>query len=117
EALYGWAKSIGRPLDAVALNAGVGVGGAFAETSLEEELNLIALNVTSSVHLAKLVIRDMVKRGAGKVLFTSSVASEMRSPFEAVYGASKSFLQSFSHSISNELKDSGVTVTALLPGP
>ncbi|MBG0819695.1 SDR family NAD(P)-dependent oxidoreductase [Planomonospora sp. ID91781] len=108
----------GRPVDAIAINAGVGVGGDFArETDLDAELKLIKLNVISSVHLAKRVLPDMVKRGEGRVLFTSSIAGTMPGPFHAVYAASKAFLYSFSEAIREELKDTGVTVTALLPGP
>lgn len=118
EELYNRIRSLGRPVDAVAINAGVGVSGDFTrETKLEDELNLINLNVTSSVHLAKRVARDMVERGKGRILFTSSIASRMPAPFLAVYGASKAFLQSFSEAIRNELKDTGVTVTSLMPGP
>jgi short-subunit dehydrogenase len=107
-----------RTLDAIAINAGVGVCGDFArETSLAEELALIALNVTSSVHLAKLVLPAMIKRGHGRVLFTSSVAALMPTPYEAVYGASKSFVLAFASSLHAELKDTGVTVTSLIPGP
>ena len=101
-----------------AINAGVGVGGEFArETDLKDELNLINLNVVSTVHLAKRVVKDMVERGQGKILFTSSIAALMPGPFEAVYAASKAFVQSFSQGLRNELKDTGVTVTALMPGP
>ncbi|MDP9151783.1 MAG: SDR family NAD(P)-dependent oxidoreductase [Myxococcota bacterium] len=110
--------SVGRPLDAIAINAGVGVGGDFArETALAEELNVIALNVVSTVHLSKRVLKDMVARGSGRILFTSSIAATMPTPLEAVYGASKAFVQSFADSIRHELKDTGVTVTCLVPGP
>lgn len=116
ETLYNKIKA--SEVDAIAINAGVGVGGDFArETDLNDELNLINLNVVSSVHLAKRVVKDMVKRGQGKILFTSSIAALMPGPFEAVYAASKAFIQSFSEALRNELKDTGVTVTALLPGP
>ncbi len=118
EKLYSQIQATGRPVDAIAINAGVGVGGDFArETDLKDELNLINLNVVSSVHLAKRVVKDMVSRGEGRILFTSSIASQMPSPFQAVYAASKSFVHSFSEAIRNELKDTGVTVTALMPGP
>ncbi len=116
ETLYNQIKAIGRPVDAIAINAGVGVGGEFTKTDLQEELNLIELNVASTVHLAKRVVKDMVARGAGKILFTSSIVSQMPSPFQAVYAASKAFVHSFSEAIRNELKDTGVTVTALMPG-
>jgi short-subunit dehydrogenase len=108
----------GRAVDAIAINAGVGVAGDFArDTDLDEELNLIDLNVRSTVHLAKLVLEGMVARDSGKVLFTSSIAAMMPGSFEAVYNASKAFIQSFAQAIREELKDTGVTVTALQPGP
>lgn len=116
ETLYNTIKTTG-PVDAIAINAGVGVGGEFAqETDLKDELNLINLNVVSTVHLAKRVVKDMVSRGEGRILFTSSIVSQMPSPFQAVYAASKAFVHSFSEAIRNELKDTGVTVTALMPG-
>jgi short-subunit dehydrogenase len=117
EEFYSVIQSMRRPVDAVAINAGVGVGGDFArQTALEDELNLISLNVTSSVHLAKRIVRDMVERNEGRILFTASIAATMPAPFEAVYGASKAFLLSFSEALRNELKDTSVTVTALMPG-
>jgi short-subunit dehydrogenase len=76
ETLYSQIKATGRPVDAIAINAGVGVGGDFArETDLKDELNLINLNVVSTVHLAKRVVKDMVSRGEGRILFTSSIIS------------------------------------------
>jgi short-subunit dehydrogenase len=116
--LYRRITATGRPVDAIALNAGVGAGGAFAtDTALEDELRLIDLNVRSTVHLAKHVVRDMVDRDHGRILFTSSIASTMPGTFQAVYNASKSFVQSFALALRNELKDTGVTVTSLMPGP
>jgi len=118
ETLYNKIKATKRPVDAIAINAGVGVGGEFArETDLKDELNLINLNVVSSVHLAKRVVKDMVERKQGRILFTSSIAALMPGPFETVYAASKAFVHSFSEGLRNELKDTGVTVTALMPGP
>jgi short-subunit dehydrogenase len=117
EKLYTAIESSGRPVDALALNAGVGVWGDFArQTDLRDELNLINLNVVSPVHLAKRVLKDMVARRQGRVLFTSSIAGVMPAPLDAVYGASKAFLKSFSEALRNELKDTGITVTALMPG-
>jgi short-subunit dehydrogenase len=117
ERLYATATATGRPVDAVAINAGVGVSGAFANTDLDDDLKLVDLNVRSAVHLAKLTARDMVGRGAGRILFTSSIAATQPGPFAATYNASKSFLLSLSEALREELKDSGVTVTALMPGP
>jgi uncharacterized protein len=116
EDLYG--RIAGRPVAAAALNAGVGAGGAFAtDTELEDELRLIDLNVRSTVHLAKLLVRDMVARDEGRILFVSSIASTMPGSFQAVYNASKSFVQSFAMALRDELKDTQVTVTSLMPGP
>ena len=114
-----WAEvtGLGRPLDAAALNAGVGKGGPFLETELEDEFDVIDLDVRSTVHLAKLVLRDMATRDRGRVLVTSSIASTMPGSFQAVYNASKSFLQSFTEALQEELEDSGITLTSLMPGP
>jgi short-subunit dehydrogenase len=117
EKLYQQATAGGRQLDAAALNAGTGQGGKFVDTPLEADLNIIDLNVRSTVHLAKLVLRDMVPRDSGKVLLTSSVVSMMPGPYQPIYNASKSFVQSFAEALQDELRDTGVTVTALLPGP
>jgi uncharacterized protein len=117
EELWERVLRLGRDVDAIAINAGVGVGGPFLETDLDEEINLINLNVTGAVHLAKHVVQHMSERGQGRILFTSSIAAEMPAPFEAVYGASKAFLLSFSEALRNELKDTNITVTALQPGP
>jgi uncharacterized protein len=118
EELWTAIQGAGRPVDAIAINAGRGIGGDFArETPLSDEFNVIAVNITSTVHLAKRVLPDMVARNDGKVLFTSSVASMMPGTYQAVYNASKSFVQSFSEALRNELKDTDITVTALMPGP
>ncbi len=109
-------ESSGRPVDAIAINAGVGVSGRFTETDLAEELKMVALNVTSTLHLAKYMARDMAARGSGRILFTASIAGTMPTPYEAVYGATKAFVRSLSQSLREELKDSGVSVTALMPG-
>jgi len=118
ERLYAEAKELAVPIEAVAINAGVGVGGDFARaTDLEQEIALVNLNVVSTVRLAKLVVKDMVARGRGRVLITASIAGIMPTPLEAVYGASKAFTLSFAASLHDELSGTGVTVTALMPGP
>jgi uncharacterized protein len=117
EELYATVLEAARPLDAAALNAGIGRGGPFLEADLEEELDVIRLNVTSTVHLSQLLLRDMVARDRGRMLITSSIASTMPGTFHAVYNASKSFLQSFAEALQNELKDTSVTITSLMPGP
>ena len=117
DALWAAVQATGRPLAAAALNAGVGKGGPFVENDLADELAIIDLNATSTVVLAKYVLRDMVGRNEGRVLITSSVASTMPGPYQAVYNASKSFVQSFAEALATELRDTGVTVTSLMPGP
>jgi short-subunit dehydrogenase len=117
EALYAAVTAAGRPLDAAALNAGVGLGGPFLETDLAREIAMIDLNITGTIHLAKRLLPDMVARNAGKILVTSSIASTMPGSFQSVYNATKSFLQSWSEALQNELKDSDVTITSLMPGP
>jgi short-subunit dehydrogenase len=118
ERLYSRIRDGARPLQAAALNAGVGAGGAFVGgTELEDELRIVDLNVRSTVHLAKRVLDDMVDRNEGRVLFTSSIASTMPGSLQAVYNASKSFVQSFAEAVAEELKDTGVSVTSLMPGP
>ena len=107
----------GAPVDVLALNAGIGVAGPFIETPLADDLRLLALNITSVVYTAKKLVPDMVARGQGRVLITSSVASVMPGPWYATYAASKAFLLSFAEALRYEVKDSGVTVTALMPGP
>jgi short-subunit dehydrogenase len=110
-------RASGRPLAAAALNAGVGRGGPFVENDLADEQEIIDVNITSTLRLAKDVLRDMVARDDGRVLITSSIASTQPGSFQAVYNASKSFLQSFAEAVQNELKDTNVTITSLMPGP
>jgi uncharacterized protein len=115
--LWAQVQSLGRPLDIACINAGVGVGGLFSETDLDAELNMVELNCVGTVQLAKVVIQHMKELDAGKILFTASIAGEMVAPREAVYAATKAFVLSFAHSVRYELKETGITVTALQPGP
>ena len=116
DALYRTACGVG-PVDVLVANAGHGEWGLFAtETDLDDEMNLIGVNVVSPVRLAKHALADMVARGSGKVLFTGSIAGSGPGPYQAVYHASKAFVNSFAQAVRNEVKDSGVTVTVLMPG-
>lgn len=117
EELWEQVEALGVSVDVACINAGVGLGGLFKETDLDEELNMVNLNCASTVHLAKYVVQHMTERNEGRILFTASIAGEMVAPREAVYAATKAFVLSFAHSLRYELKDSGVTVTALQPGP
>lgn len=107
----------GRPLDVLVLNAGTGAGGAFLDVPLDDHLRTIALDVVAPVRLARALVPAMVARGVGRVLVTSSVAALMPGPYYATYAASKAFDLSFAQALRYELRDTGVTVTALLPGP
>lgn len=117
EAAWEAVTALGRPPAAVALNAGIGVSGRFDQTPLDGDLALVDLNVRSTVHLAKLASRAMVQPGSGRILVTSSIAAVIPGPYHATYAASKAFVHSFAEGIRDELKDTGVTVTSLMPGP
>jgi len=110
-------RTMSSPLAAAAINAGVGVAGPFVESDIEAHLRLVDLNVTGVVLLAHGILEDMVRRQSGAVLFTSSIAATMPGPWEATYNASKSFLLSFAEALRIEVEESGVTITALMPGP
>ena len=115
--LYRSATGHGRRLTAAALNAGVGRAGPFVDGDLDTDLSIVDLNVRSTVHLAKLILTEMAASGCGKVLFTSSISSTMPGSLQTIYNASKSFVQSFAEALHDELRDTGVTVTSLMPGP
>ena len=110
-------QALGRPLDAAALNAGVGEGGAFVDTDWADDLEIMQLNVVSTTALMKLVLTQMTQRNEGRLLVTSSIASTQPGSYQAVYNASKSFVQSLTEAVQDELKDSAVTITSLMPGP
>lgn len=98
-------------------NAGVGNYGNFIDTSLEEELKMIQLNISSVVALTKLFAKDMVSRKSGKIMNVASLLSFLPFPYYSVYSATKTFVLSFTETIAAELEGTGVVVTALCPGP
>ncbi len=106
----------GRPVDALLANAGRGLGGAFLDQDFEEARHVIETNITGTIELIQRIGRDMRRRGHGRVLITGSIAGFMPGSFSAVYNGTKAFIDSFSHALRNELKDTGVTVTCLMPG-
>lgn len=115
---YVWEAVAARGIDIEVLvnNAGVGVYGDFAtETPLAEELRMLHLNTFSVVALTKYFVKPMVRRGSGKILITSSIAGMSGAPWMSVYGATKAFDYIFALGLREELRDTGVTVTALLP--
>jgi short-subunit dehydrogenase len=106
-----------REVDALMANAGHGLGGSFLQQKFEEILHVINTNVTGTVHLIHHVGRSMVARGQGRILVTGSIAGFQPGAFQAVYNGTKAFVDSFSLALRNELKDSAVTVSCLMPGP
>ncbi|GAB3202022.1 short-subunit dehydrogenase [Pontibacter aydingkolensis] len=114
--VYQQVKYSGIHVDILINNAGAGVHGLFDETDLEREQAIVQLNVNTPVELTKHFLKEMKKKGEGKILNVASIVSLMPSPLMAIYGATKAFILSFSEALSNELKDTGITVTALCPG-
>jgi short-subunit dehydrogenase len=114
--LYEEVKAKGVEIDILVNDAGQGVYGEFTETAIRRELAIIQLNISSLVVLTKQFLQDMVSRGEGKILNLSSIASKSPGPYQSVYHGTKAFVQSFTEAINNEVKDTGVTITALLPG-
>jgi short-subunit dehydrogenase len=110
-------RSIDDRIAALVNNAGIGTHGYFHETDLDRELEIIELNIAAVTHLAKLVLPGMLARQRGQLINVSSLAAFQPGPLMAVYYASKAYVQSFSEALSEEVAGTGVTVTALCPGP
>ncbi|HET6974943.1 MAG TPA: SDR family NAD(P)-dependent oxidoreductase [Pyrinomonadaceae bacterium] len=106
----------GRAVDALLANAGLGLGGAFLEQDFDEVQHVIDTNITGTIYLAQRIGRDMLSRGEGRILFTGSIAGFTPGTFNATYNGTKAFIDSFSFALRNELKDTGVSVTCLMPG-
>jgi len=106
-----------RPVDALLANAGHGLGHAFLDQDFEDIRHVIDTNVTGTLDLIHRLGRGMRARGRGRILITGSIAGFMPGSFQAVYNGTKAMIDSFSAALRNELKDSGVTVTCLMPGP
>jgi short-subunit dehydrogenase len=104
-------------IDYLVNDAGIGQHGLFVETSIERDMEIIQLNIVALIHLTKLYLKDMIARGSGRILQLASVASYTPTPLLAVYSGTKAFVLSFTDSLINELKDTDITVTALIPGP
>jgi uncharacterized protein len=104
-------------IDYLVNNAGFGFYGFFAETDWKTEEQMIQLNITALTHLTKLILPQMMARGSGRVMNVASVASFLPGPLMSVYYATKAYVLSFSEALHNEVKDKGMSVTALCPGP
>jgi short-subunit dehydrogenase len=116
EGFWQFVIDLGRPVAAAALNVGIGLGGAFVTNDLDDEFRLIAVNITGTVHMAKRVVQHMAANRDGRILLVSSVSATTPTPYETVYEPSKAFGFSFAESLREELRDTGVSVIALLPG-
>ena len=114
--LYNDVKGKGITIDILVNNAGQGQYGEFIDIELEREMEIIQLNICSVVSLTKLYLKEMVGRGSGKILNVTSVAGKIPGPLQAVYHGTKAFAHSFTEAIRDEVKNSGVTITSLLPG-
>jgi short-subunit dehydrogenase len=106
----------GRPVEALLANAGHGLGGAFLDQNFNDVSHVIDTNVTGTLALLHAIGQQMRARGHGRILITGSIAGFMPGSFQAVYNGTKAFIDSFSWALRNELEDSGVTVTCLMPG-
>jgi short-subunit dehydrogenase len=106
----------GRQVEALLANAGRGLGKGFLDQDWQDARRVVDTNVTGTIYLVQKVGQDMRARGAGRILITGSVAGFMPGSYQAVYNGTKAFLDSFSYALREELKDSGVTVTCLMPG-
>jgi uncharacterized protein len=114
EELY--AAANGRKIDALLANAGIGLGDAFLDQDFNKVIRVIDTNITGTLYLIQKIGRDMMERSAGRILITGSIAGFSPGSFQAVYHGTKAFIDSFSFALRNELKDTGVTVTCLMPG-
>ncbi|WP_439616234.1 SDR family NAD(P)-dependent oxidoreductase [Shinella sp.] len=116
-ALANFVGDKGQPVDILLANAGRGLGKGFLDQDLDEALHIVDTNVTGTVALIHLIANEMRARSAGRILITGSIAGFIPGTYQAVYNGTKSFLNSFSFALRHELKDTGVTVTCLMPGP
>lgn len=115
EQLHQAARRLG-PVDVLVANAGRGLGKGFLDQDPKQVLRVIETNITGTLDLIHRIGRDMRDRGRGRILITGSIAGLMPGSFQAVYNGTKAFLDSFAFALRNELKDTGVTVTCLMPG-
>lgn len=111
-----YAATKGRAVDALLANAGRGLGHAFLDQDFDKVRRVIDTNVTGTVYLVHKIGNDMRRRNSGRILITGSIAGFMPGSFQAVYNGTKAFLNSFSFALREELKDTDVTVTCLMPG-
>jgi short-subunit dehydrogenase len=114
--LYDAIRACGRPVDALLANAGRGLGHGFLDQQPDDWRDVVETNITGTLDLIQRVGRDMRENNEGRILITGSIAGFIPGSYQAVYNASKAFLDSFAFALRNELKDTDVTVTCLMPG-
>jgi short-subunit dehydrogenase len=117
QAIFDFLRNENIPIDILVNNAGFGLGGEFAETDIHRELEMIQVNIAALTQLTKLFLPAMIKRKSGRILNVASTAAFQPGPLMSVYYATKAYVLSFSEALAEELRESGVTVTALCPGP
>lgn len=105
-----------QPINIAILNAGISLGGAFLDNSIEAHLNLLSLNVISILKIAHALIPKMIQNGGAKILLNSSLSATTPTPYEGIYGATKAFISSFGNSLREELIGTGIQLTILHPG-
>lgn len=115
--LYEVVRSTGRPVGALLANAGHGLGKGFLDQDFDDARHVVDTNVTGTIYLIHKIGNDMRSLGEGRILITGSIAGFMPGTFQAVYNGTKAFIDSFSWALRNELKDTGISVTCLMPGP
>jgi len=116
-AIYDDVRRQGIDVQVLVNNAGFGMYGLFHQSDLQVELDMVQVNMVALMHLTKLFLRDMVAHGSGRIVNVASTAGFQPGPLQSVYYATKAFVLSFSEAIANETRGTGVTVTALCPGP
>lgn len=115
--IWGRLRDAAFTVDVLVNNAGFGTMGRFARSETAAQVDMVAVNVSALTHLTRLYVPEMVARGGGRILNVASTAAFQPGPFMAVYFATKAYVLSFSEALSEELRGTGVTVTALCPGP
>jgi uncharacterized protein len=111
------AAANGRPIDVLVANAGRGLGRAFVDQDIADWRRVIDTNITGTTYLLQKVAQQMKARNAGKILITGSIAGLIPGSYQAVYNGTKAYLDSFSYALREELRDTDITVTVLMPGP
>jgi len=115
--LYARVKQAGRQPDTIIANAGRGLGGGFLDQDFSQVRRVVDTNIVGTIYLVQKFGRDLVQRGEGRILITGSIAGVIPGAFQAVYNATKAFIDSFAYALRSEINGSGVTVTVLMPGP